>query len=232
MSSKHRRDVRMSLSLPIKVQGHDRGGASWEEMSTVSDVSPGGTGFPLRHAVHRGQILHLALPLPKRFRRHDLSEVSYRVFALVRRAEPHVSGVSVGVLFLGKLAPRGFEQDPGGIYLLPGDPAPTRGTVHRTERRRHSRLEATVDVRLRRTEPGRADPQEERTFAENIGRGGLRVMTTLAVDRGEILMLEEVDGPFRSRVAVRNAWIGTDNVSRLNLEFLDGEAPDRLVATS
>jgi hypothetical protein len=30
---------------------------------------------------------------------------------------------------------------------------------------------------------------------------------------------------------VRNVWIGPDQVARLNLEFLDDQAPDRLVAS-
>ncbi len=230
MSSQHRRDVRMALSLPIKVQGYDRRGVVWEEMATVTDVSENGAGFPVRHAVHRGQILHLVMPLPKRFRRHDLSEVSYRVYALVRNADAQDGGWRVGVYFLGKQAPRGFEQDPGGTYLLPSDPAPA--PERRAERRRQARLEVTVDVRLRRTEPDRPDPQEERTFAENIGKGGLRVLTSLAVELGEVLMLEEVNGSFRTRVAVRNVWTGADHVPRLNLEFLDAEPPDRLVPSA
>ena len=74
--------------------------------------------------------------------------------------------------------------------------------------------------------------QEEHTIAENISRGGARVLTSMAVGKGELLMLEEVDGGFRTRAEVRNLYIGPDSIPRLNLQFLDGQAPDRLVGPS
>jgi hypothetical protein len=74
--------------------------------------------------------------------------------------------------------------------------------------------------------------QEERTIAENIGRGGARVLTGMAsVTPGDVLHLEEVGGDFKTRAEVRNAYVGKDNIRRLNLRFLDGPAPDRLVRT-
>jgi hypothetical protein len=72
--------------------------------------------------------------------------------------------------------------------------------------------------------------EEERTFTENIGPGGARVMTSLQAARtGEIVLFSEVGGDFRTRALVRHTYIGNDRVRRLNLEFLDREAPDRLV---
>jgi hypothetical protein len=66
--------------------------------------------------------------------------------------------------------------------------------------------------------------------AENLGKGGARVLTSMPVVQGEIVLVEEVGGPFRTRAEIRNIFIGTDKVPRLNLKFLDGEAPDRLIA--
>jgi hypothetical protein len=51
------------------------------------------------------------------------------------------------------------------------------------------------------------------------------------VAKGEVVVVEELGGgDFRSRAEIRNVYIGKDNVPRLNLMFLDGEAPDRLVS--
>ena len=55
-------------------------------------------------------------------------------------------------------------------------------------------------------------------------------MTTLPVAKGEIVILEEMGGDFRTRAEIRNVYIGQDRIPRLNLRFLDLEAPDRLVA--
>jgi hypothetical protein len=48
---------------------------------------------------------------------------------------------------------------------------------------------------------------------------------------GDVLQVEEVGGEFRTRAEVRNAYVGKDNIRRLNLRFMDRPAPDRLVRT-
>lgn len=219
----------MSLSLPVKVQGFKADGSSWEEMSTLENVSMSGAAFLIRHMASKGQVLLVSMPLPKRFRRYDLTEASYRTYALVRWAASEPTGFRVGVMFLGKSPPRGFEKNPAGLYFLPTDPPPAPASK---ERRRWQRIDVFVNLRVRRLDPGVPGAQEERTIAENISKGGARVLTSMPVGKGELLMLEEVEGSFRTRAEVVNLYIGPDGVPRLNLRFLDAEAPDRLVATS
>jgi hypothetical protein len=224
-----RQDARMTLSLPLKVHGFRDDGTTWEEMTTIDNVSGSGAAFRVRHSLTKGHVLLLALPMPKRFRRYDLSEASYRTYALVRHAAADLEGYRVGVMFLGKNAPRGFDKKPGGLYFLPSDPPPAAEVK---ERRRWQRVDIFVNLRLRRMPGAGGGLQEERTIAENIGKGGARVLTSMPVGKGEILTLEEMDGDFRTRAEVRNLYIGPDGIPRLNLKFLDGEAPDRLVASS
>jgi len=89
-------------------------------------------------------------------------------------------------------------------------------------------MEVFVNVRLRWTTPEGLEV-EEQTIAENIGRGGARVMTSLAVTKGDVLRMEEVDGDFQVRAQICNVYIGPDHIPRLNLRFLDAAAPDRLL---
>jgi hypothetical protein len=224
-----RQDARMSLPLPVRVQGFKADGSAWEEMSTVENVSASGAAFQVRHLVTKGHVFVISLPLPKRFRRYDLNEASYRTYALVRHVESNPTGFRVGVMFLGKTPPRGFEKNVGGLYFLPSDPPPVTSGK---DRRRWQRIDIFVNLRLTRLSPQGDGPQEERTIAENISRGGARVLTSMAVGKGEVLMLEELDGAFRTRAEVRNLYIGPDSIPRLNLQFLDGEAPERLVGPS
>lgn len=219
----------MSLSLPVKVQGYKADGSVWDEMSTLENASGSGAAFQVRHVIAKGNVLLVSMPLPKRFRRYDLSEPSYRTYALVRHVVSTLTGFRVGVMFLGKSGPRGFEKNPGGLYFLPSDPPPVAKVK---ERRRWQRIDIFVNFKLRRLSPEGPGPQEERTVTENMSRGGARVLTTMAVDKGEVLMMEELDGPFRTRAEVRNIYIGPDGIPRLNLQFLDGEAPDRLLGRS
>jgi hypothetical protein len=222
--AERRKDQRMALRIPVKVDAVSLEGP-WQEMTVSLDTSASGVAFTLVHPVQFGQVLLLSLPLPKRFRQYDLTDPSYHVYAVVRRTAPAGEQVSVGAMFLGKNPPRGYEQNPAGRYLLSQDPAP--GT--RTERRAGPRRELPYNLKLTRQTTG-AEKQQEHTVSENLGKGGARVLTTLPVVKGEIVLVEEVGGPFRTRAEIRNIYIGQDKIPRLNLKFLDGEAPDRLIA--
>jgi hypothetical protein len=219
-----RSEVRLDLRIPVRVQGYDEDGRSWEEMTATHDTSFGGIAFTLKHAVVPGQGLHLTVPLPKQFRRHDLMDPTYRVYAIVRSVAHRARTVRVGALFLGKQPPGDWEER-GGVsrYRLPEDPRPGRG-----ERRQFPRFGVFVGLLIRRLD---GSGQEERTVTENVGRGGARVMTSMAVGKGELLMVEEADPRgFRTRAEIREISIGRDGIPRLNLRFLDAAATDRLVS--
>src|SRR5512143_2808799 len=86
---KHRR---VPMKLPVRVQGRDADGTAWEEMATCEDGSAGGVGLRFNRTVVLGQVLHLSLPLPERFRQYDLTDPSYRLPALVRNVRPVPGG--------------------------------------------------------------------------------------------------------------------------------------------
>jgi predicted Ser/Thr protein kinase len=111
---------------------------------------------------------------------------------------------------------------PGAV---PATPTPTP-----SERRRVGRLDIIVNFKIRRLGTAGTVLQEERTIAENVGRGGARVLTSFSsLAPGDIVYLEEVGGPYKTRAEVRGSYVGTDKVRRLNLRFLDSPAPDYLV---
>jgi hypothetical protein len=208
------------MRLPVRVQGREADGMTWEEMSNCEDASAGGVGLRLNRSVVLGQVLHLSLPLPQRFRQYDLTDPSYRVYALVRNVRPVPGGgVRIGVVFLGKHPPRGAHALPGELFLMPGDPMPA-------ERRKFARHVARLSLRLEAENA----PGEEKTVAEDVSRWGAQVRaTTLPVVKGAILQVEEIGGDFKTRAEVRNISIGADGQPRLNLLFLDAPTPERLL---
>ena len=209
------------LHVPVRVQGRQPDGATWDEMTTSDDASASGISMRLRHLVQIGQALHLSMPFPKRLRRHDLTDPSYRIYGLVRNVspgDPH----RVGVMFLGKHPPRGENALPSGLFLLPSDPKPE-------ERRRFPRMESGLGLRLRRTGGGPGTGGEEETQAENLSKWGALVRTSLPVAKGEMVEVEDLGGRFRSRAEIRNVSIGADGHPRLNLLFLDQPVPDELL---
>ena len=107
---------------------------------------------------------------------------------------------------------------------------PAISTDTPSDRRRVTRLDILVNFILRRVGTLGTVLQEERTIAENCGRGGARVMTTItSLLLGDIVHLEEVGGPFKTSADVRGSYVGRDGIRRLNLQFLDSPAPDYLV---
>jgi len=215
----------MPLSLPVRVQGHDLDGKAWDEMTSSADASHNGASFLLKHSITVHQVVQLSLPLPKSFRRYSIAEQSYRVYALVRDVRAAGAGARVGVLFLGKNPPKGYEGNPGGLFLLPHDvpPAPK-------ERRQFQRIENLfVNLKLRSVIEG--EGREEKTFAENMGKGGARVMTTFQLAKGEVIEIEELGGHFKTRAEICNVYVGKDKIARINLHFLDEAPPDWLVSS-
>ncbi len=212
-----RKSRRVPMKIPVRVQGRDQKGATWEMMTTCEDVSAGGLALLLGRPVRVGQVLHLALPLPGRFRKYDLTDSSYRVHGLVRGLRP---GNRVGVLFLGRRPPRGAESLPTELFLLPGDPKPLAADRHGFE----------VLLRLEAEQAPGGVAQEERSIAENVSERTADAKTmSLPVFKGDTLTVEEVGGEFKTRAEVRTVQIGKDGQPRLSLLFIDDPVPERLL---
>jgi hypothetical protein len=218
----------MGLSVTVRVQGHDPEGTAWEEMTATDDASYGGASFPLKHPHGVGQVFSLSLALPRNFRRYDLTETSYKIYALVRNTREIAEGKRMaGVMFVGRVPPKGYDVKPGGRYRLPDDPLGGTATTRHGERRHRERLQIFVNLRLRRVSA--SGTMEEQTVTENISRGGARVFTTLPVAAGEALTVADLDHRVATEAVVRHVFVGADRVTRLNLQFPDLAGFDRLV---
>ena len=230
-ATERRKNTRMALVVPVRVTGHETNGTPWTEMSTTENADFAGAAFSLRHPVTRGHTLLLNFPLPKMFRTYDLTAPSYTVYAIVRNTVPFPNrNPRVGVMFLGRHPPRGHSQNPGGIYLLPADlvSAPSAGARAHVgaERRNQPRYDLAIQLKLTRPEPVPFGPVSESTVTRNVGTGGAMVLTSLPLTKGEIVLVEDLQGILRTRAEVRGVFIGKDNVPRLNLRFLDPEAEE------
>jgi hypothetical protein len=205
------------MKLNARVQGRDPNGTKWEEMTLCEDASAGGVSVVLQKAVQVGQVLHMTLPLPARFRQYDLTHASYRVYGLVRSRRP---GNRYGVVFLGRHPPRGAEALPAGLFLMPGDPRPAAAGKHGFE----------VNLRLEAEHAPGGVVQEERAVASNVKRREIRVkVAALPVLKGAVVTLEEVNGDYATRAEVQGIEISGDGHPRLTLLILDEPVPERLL---
>ena len=213
---------RLPLRLPVRVQGRYPDGSLLDELAACEDASGGGLSVHLRHPVRQGQLLHLSLPLPSHFRRYDLTDRSYRVYALVRSVvRSGEEGARVGLLFYGRTPPPGEESLPAALFLMAGD-AGSSGL------RRHQFVPLTL--RLAAEEAPGGLEQEERAVAECVRLWDARVrISSLPAMKGATVVVEDAGGAFRTRAEVRHIVIGADGDPRLDLVFFDSPAPTRLL---
>jgi hypothetical protein len=109
-----------------------------------------------------------------------------------------------------------------------GSPAPAP-SGRPEDRRRHPRMNIFLNFTLQQVDEWGAVLQEELTVADNVSRGGARVMTTLPFRVGDVILLQEAGGGFATRAEVRAITQSQPGIERLHLRFLDREAPDRLL---
>jgi hypothetical protein len=238
-----RREERMGVQLPVRVLGYDPEGAAWQEEAETDNVSEGGLAFHLNRPIFRGQCLRVALPMPRSLRRFDHDEPLYRVYVIVRSAVLEAGSCRVGTMVFGKEAPRGYAENPAARFRLPSDeadeaapyPAPPRREVAREAeppdplgRRAHERFDIFVEFVIEQVDEWGAVLKEERTVAENISRGGARILTAGPYIKGDVVELHEVKGPFASRAEICEVRSGADGIRRLHVRFLDG-SPEHLV---
>ncbi len=108
--------------------------------------------------------------------------------------------------------------------------APARPAV---DARREERFTLPTDVRLRKLGPEGAPSREERTIAHDLSRSGMRVLTSWSdLQQGDQVSIEEVGGNFATGAIVRHVSRGTDKITRVGVEFVDKQAPDRMVGTT
>lgn len=225
-----REHTRLETPVNVKLRRCDARGQVLQEERTIADnIGRGGARvMTAMAAVQVGETL-------------ELEELGgdFRALAKVRHAFVARDRIRrLGLQFLDHQAPDRLVQTGEYLSFVARDrPRETSGAARERERERErrtsSRLQIPLDVMLTRTDATGQVLEEERTFTENIGPGGARVMSSLqSAKTGEIVLFAEVGGDFRTRAVVRHTYIGNDRVRRLNLEFLDREAPDRLVPSA
>jgi len=225
------------LTLPIRVFCRESEGYHWTEKSRLVDVSHFGAGFTLTRPVDVGRLIQLIIPLPHQLRCFDHTEPMYSVWSLVRHASP-ISKVSaegstlfrIGVGFVGKEAPLGYQQDPAARFeplpFTPGHNSMWKlGKRPLIKQRRETRLIIPLEVMVETlAEQGKPTTQEH-TVTETISSLGTCIPTSLDVGVGRIVKINSVRDPVSVFAAIRSREVAPNGIARLGLEFIGGRWP-------
>lgn len=235
-----RRVRRMSLSLPVRVEGKDDPQTKWGEITRLTDISPFGAGFNLKRPVKRGRLVQLTLPMPRKMRCYDYVEPQYRVWGIVRRClridETSTERYFIGAAFIGKNPPLSYVDNPSNIYEISNQAKDGLWTITNApeipdethlakEDRRHSRYGIPVDMTVEIIDTDGTILTGEPTVSENISLSGASVFTSLDVEKGTYLRITSPQYNTSIKAIVRGTRTGMDSIQRLHIEFIDDFFP-------
>jgi hypothetical protein len=230
---------RLELKLPVRVNCRETRELEWTEITRLIDVTPFGAGFTLKRPIEKGRILYMTIPMPRQLRVFDHVEDQYKVWALVRHVKPLPpeggKGLQfeVGVAFIGKKAPRSYEEDPSKRYEIAGSSAEDLSVAEdfvptemaSSDKRIKTRHSIPVDMFIETfNEKGEVE-MSEHTVTENISQTGAAIYSTLSLPVGRFLRLTSEQFKLTVYAAVRGQSIGPNGVPRVHVEFVDREWP-------
>src|SRR5262245_15244914 len=196
---------RGGLWIPVRVEGRDASGNTWEERSKTLDASASGVAFVVKHKVAVGDVVRITLPLPRQLRSYDHAAATYESYAVVASTAKVAAGSRVGAAFLGKQPPKPQEAAP-----------PDAGAK---ERRRGKRGALLLKVHLRFDQPQNG-VRTETTMLEDFSAKGAKVRSKHDLKPGQTLEIDEAGHAFCARAEVRGSYVGADGIRRLHLRFL------------
>ena len=226
---------RLPLTLPVRVRGRDTPAFEWNEVTRLTNVTPFGAGFTLRHPTEKGRLLHMTIPMPRQLRVFDHVEDQYRIWAVVRYIKASLvenrTVFDVGVAFIGKRPPASYEKEPWKRYDITANTTFQAARdadellVPFADQRSYTRHNIAVDMRIEIIDENGQVIEREHTVTENISTKGATLFTTLEVPLGRFIRLTSDQYNISVHAAIRSRSTGADGVPRIHVEFIDKEWP-------
>ena len=225
---------RLALHLPVRVQGRETPDFEWNEITRLTNVTPFGAGFPLKHPTEKGRLLYMTIPMPRQLRVFDHVEDQYRIWAIVRYMKASVAAkvsvFDVGVAFIGKRPPTSFESEPWKRYDISTSAfqalaPPDEVLIPLTDQRAHTRHNIAVDMRVELLDINGEVVMSEHTVTEDISTKGATIFTTLEIPQGRFIRVTCDERGITTHAAIRSRSTGVDGIPRIHVEFIDREWP-------
>jgi hypothetical protein len=227
---------RLALHLPVRVEGRETRDFGWTEMTRLSDVTPFGAGFSIKHPTEKGRLLYMTIPMPRQLRVFDHAEDQYRVWTVVRHIRVTASAKAtlfdVGVAFIGKRAPASYEKEPWKRYEVATttfqpskDPEDILRPFTSKDQHEYTRHNIAVDMLLEMVDVNGQVIESEQTVTENISARGATLFTTLQLPPGRFVRLTSEQYHITAYAAIRSQNTGVDGIPRIHVEFIDKEWP-------
>jgi len=225
---------RLPLTLPVRVRGRDTQTFEWTEMTRLTNVTPFGAGFTLKHPTEKGRLLHMTIPMPRQLRVFDHVEDQYRIWAVVRYIKTSIvekqTVFDVGVAFIGKRPPASYDKEPWRLYDITNSAFQAAKSADEilipfADQRSSTRHHMAVDMHIEVVNQNGEIIESEHTVTENISTHGATLFTTLEIPTGRFVRLRSEQYKITAFAAIRARSTGADGVPRIHVEFIDKEWP-------
>lgn len=232
-----RRLPRFSLALPVRVESKTSEHVSWNEITRLTDISAFGAGFTLKHAVKRGRLLQMTIPLPRQMRCYDFTEPQYKVWGVVRaciakKISSSEESFLIGVAFIGKNPPLSYYDDPNKLFEISDQEdtnlwnvlearTDSEGNIMPVDLRRHTRFAIPTAVVIEKLDGDGNVTASEQTVTENLSLSGAAIFSMLDAQVGEFLRVKSEQYDVSIISVVRAKRLGQDRIPRLHVEFVD-----------
>lgn len=228
----------IGMSATVKGIGND--GESWKDAAEITSCSLTGAGIRVQHECRPGNAISLSLPLPPDLRAYDHDKVNYRVWGIVQQCQPARTNEKeefyVGLAFIGKNPPPGYQEDPKRQYRICGVNRDglwkVEGVRGEFKNRREMRYWTPFELYLAQIDPDRKTIYGAKAQTENISRGGAAVISELDVNVGDRVKFISEQFDFSGLAVVCGRQTGEQMRSRLHLRFVDNKFPVERLKTS
>ena len=213
----------------MRVRGRDTTTFEWSEITRLSNVTPFGSGFTLRHPTEKGRLLHMTIPMPRQLRVFDHIEDQYRIWAIVRYAKTTLvenqTVFDIGVAFIGKHPPASYEKEPWKRYDIANSAFQAAKSADEilipfADQRTSTRHAIAVDMRIEVVDENGKVVEREQTVTENISTKGATLFTTLEIPPGRFVRLTSEQYRITAHAAIRACSTGADGVPRFTRRTL------------
>jgi hypothetical protein len=207
---------------------------TWKEVTTALNVSKSGASFLLEHPCEVGRLVSLVISMPVEYRIYDLSEELYRVIGLIQYCHetPSPTGetmYSVGVAFVGKDLPAGYDSNPTQNYHISGTTPSGMWQIKPSSKgfklRGAARFWVSLDVTITLIQKKRTVDYKLDTVTCNVSASGALVVCRLDVAKGAKVKFACKELEFYSVCVVRDRQMRDGIIPLLHLEFVDNKFP-------
>lgn len=229
---------RMKIEIPIDVIYNENTDKSWQESTKTEEISICGGGFRISRPIEPKRLVHLRLPMPKRFRLFDFGRENYDVWGVVRYVrliegyEQDRICLKVGTALVGNKPPASFLRDPNTLYDLKPVlreqslwdlreiPRHTGPYIRSAEERREISMKVLIeplDERGRITDAVIGETQ-------NISESGMAAAVKFLKSTPRYVLVKTAEKNMEFLAKIRGIHsINSNEIKRLHLEFISGK---------